>query len=178
MKNAIARRYAQAFFRLVRQEDRTAAQDGLHALSAALKDSPAFKHVLASPVFTLDEKFQVLTSLCERTNGPPIMVRFCEQLLKKNRIGFLPEIAEAFKALMIRQSGKRQIVVVSARPVDDTMKEDILAQLGVTAKGEVEVDFQSDPSLLAGVQIKIGSKVYDGTVRGRLHKMRAQLVKG
>ena len=178
MKNAIARRYAQAFFRLVSQEDQTAAQDGLHALSLAFKDSPAFKHVLASPVFTLEEKLQVLTSLCERTNCPPIMGRFCEQLLKKNRIGFLPEIAEAFKALMIRQSGKQQIVVVSARPVDDNLKQDILAQLGATAKGEVEVDFQSDPSLLAGVQIKIGSKVYDGTVRGRLHKMRAQLVKG
>ena len=178
MKNAIARRYAQAFFRLVRQEDLTAAQDGLHALSLALKDSPAFKHVLASPVFTLDEKLQVLTTLCERTGCPPIMGRFCEQLLKKNRIGFLPEIAEAFKALMIRQSGKQQIVVVSAQPVDDTMKQDILAQLGATAKGEVDVDFQSDPSLLAGVQIKIGSKVFDGTVRGRLHKMRAQLVKG
>ena len=79
---------------------------------------------------------------------------------------------------MIRQSGKQQIVVVSAQPVDDTMKQDILAQLGATAKGEVDVDFQSDPSLLAGVQIKIGSKVFDGTVRGRLHKMRAQLVKG
>ena len=178
MKNAIARRYAQAFFRLLRPEHLAAAQDGLQALSQALKDSSAFKHVLASPVFTLDEKLQVLTTLCDRTGCPPLMGRFCEQLLKKNRIGFLPEIAEAFKGLMIRQSGKQQIVVVSAQPVDDNMKQDILAQLGATAKREVEVDFQSDPSLLSGVQIKIGSKVYDSTVRGRLHKMRAQLVKG
>lgn len=178
MKNAIARRYAQAFFRLVRHENPAAVHDGLQALSQALKDSSAFKHVLASPVFTLDEKFQVLTALCERAGCPPVMGRFCEQLLKKNRIGFLPEIAEAFRELMIRQSGKQQIVVVSAQPVDDTMKQDILAQLGATAKREVEVDFQSDPSLLAGVQIKIGSRVFDSTVRGRLHKMRAQLVKG
>ncbi len=178
MKSAIARRYAQAFFRLVREETPGAVQDGLQALSQALKDSPAFKHVLASPVFTLDEKLRVLTALCERTGCPPVMGRFCEQLLKKNRIGFLPDIAEAFRELMIRQSGKQQIVVVSARPVDDAMKQDILAQLGATAKREVEVDFQSDPSLLAGVQIQIGSKVFDSTVRGRLHKMRAQLVKG
>lgn len=178
MKSAIARRYAQAFFRLVRHENPAAVQEGLQALSQALQDSPAFKHVLASPVFTLDEKLQVLTALCERTGCPPVMGRFCEQLLKKNRIGFLPEIAEAFRELMIRQSGKQQIVVVSAQPVDDSMKQDILAQLGATTKGEVEVDFQSDPSLLAGVQIKIGSKVFDSTVRGRLHKMRAQLVKG
>ena len=178
MKNAIARRYAQAFFRLVRHDNPAAVQDGLQALSQALKDSPAFKHVLASPVFTLNEKLEVLTALCERTGCPPVMGRFCEQLLKKNRIGFLPEIAEAFKVLMIRQSGKQQIVVVSAQPVDDTMKQDMLAQLGATAKREVEVDFQSDPSLLAGVQIQIGSRVFDSTVRGRLHKMRAQLVKG
>ena len=178
MKNAIARRYAQAFFRLVSHENPAAVQEGLQALSQALKDSPAFKHVVASPVFTLDEKLQVLTALCERTGCPTVMGRFCEQLLKKNRIGFLPEIAEAFRELMIRQSGKQQIVVVSAQPVDDAMKQDILAQLGATAKREVEVDFQSDPSLLSGVQIKIGSKVFDSTVRGRLHKMRAQLVKG
>ena len=178
MKNAIARRYAQAFFRLVRHDNPAAVQDGLQALSQALKDSSAFKHVLASPVFTLDEKLQVLTALCERTGCPPVMGRFCEQLLRKNRIGFLPEIAEAFKVFMIRQSGKQQIVVVSAQPVDDTMKQDILAQLGATAKRDVEVDFQSDPSLLAGVQIQIGSRVFDSTVRGRLHKMRAQLVKG
>ena len=178
MKNAIARRYAQAFFRLLRHEDLVAAQDGLQALSLAVQDSSALKHVLASPVFTVEEKLEVLTALCERTGCPPVMGRFCEQLLKKNRIGFLPEIAEAFRGLMIRQSGKQQIVVVSAQPVDDNMKQDILAQLGATAKREVEVDFQSDPSLLSGVQIKIGSKVYDSTVRGRLHKMRAQLVKG
>lgn len=178
MKNAIARRYAQAFFRLVRHDNPTTVQEGLQALSQALKDSSAFKHVLASPVFTLNEKLEVLTALCERTGCPPVMGRFCEQLLKKNRIGFLPEIAEAFKVLMIRQSGKQQIVVVSAQPVDDTMKQDILAQLGATANREVEVDFQSDPSLLAGVQIQIGSRVFDSTVRGRLHKMRAQLVKG
>ena len=178
MKSAIARRYAQAFFRLVSHDNPTAVQDGLQALSQALKDSSAFKHVPASPVFTLDEKLQVLTALCERTGCPLVMGRFCEQLLKKNRIGFLPEIAEAFRELMIRQSGKQQIVVVSAQPVDETMKQDILAQLGATVQREVEVDFQSDPSLLAGVQIKIGSRIFDSTVRGRLHKMRAQLVKG
>lgn len=178
MKNAIAGRYAQAFFRLLRHEDTAAAQDGLQALSHAVKDSSAFKHVLASPVFTIEEKLEVLTALCERTGCPPVMGRFCEQLLKKNRIEFLPEIAEAFRELMVQRSGKQQIIVVSAQPVDDTMKQDVLAQLRSTVKREVEVDFQSDPSLLSGIQIKIGSKVYDSTVRGRLQKMRAQLVKG
>ena len=178
MKNAIARRYAKAFFRLVRHENLSAAQDGLQALSHALKDSSAFKHVMASPVFTLEEKLEVLTALCERTGCPPVMGRFCEQLLRKSRIEFLPEITEAFKGFMIQQSGKQRIVVVSAQPVDHEMKQDVLAQLGTTIKREVEVDFQSDPSLLSGLQIQIGSKVYDSTVRSRLHKMRAQLVKG
>ena len=150
IKHAIARRYAQAFCRLLPPEQQEAAQDGLQALAQALKDSSAFKHVLASPVFTLEEKLRVLTALCERTGCPPVMGRFCEQLLKKNRIGFLPEIAEAFKGLMIRQSGRQQIVVVSARPIDDAMKQDIHARLGATAKRDVEIDFQSDPSLLSG----------------------------
>ena len=177
-KTTIARRYAQALYRLLGQGNREAAQGGLQALSQAVKDSSALKHVLASPAFTLQEKTDILTTLADRTGGPPVMGRFCEQLLKKNRIGFLPEIAEAFQGLLDRQSGKQHIAVVSAQRIDDSLKHDMLAQLRSTLRREVEVDFQSDPALISGVQIKIGSKVYDSSIKGRLQKMRAQLVKG
>ncbi len=178
MNDVIARRYAHALFRLLHQEALAATQDGLQALAHAWKDSPALKHVLASPVVTVEEKLDVLTALCERTGCPSVMGRFCKQLLKNNRMGCLPDIAEAFRALRLQQSGKRQIAVVSARTMDDDMKQDLLARFRATFNREVAVNFQSDSSLLAGMQIHIGSKVYDSTVKGRLNRMRIQLVKG
>ncbi len=178
MNNAIARRYAHAFFCLVDRDECAAAHEGLQAVSYALKDSAALKHSLASPAVTLEEKLGVLDALCQRTGAPPVMGRFCKQLLKNNRIGFLPDIAEAFRCLLVRQRGKRPITVVSAQPVDDDMQRGLCAQLRTTLNSEVEVNVQSNPSLLAGVQIRIGSKVYDSTITGQLHKIRAQLVKG
>ncbi len=178
MNHAIARRYAHAFFCLLHRDDFVAAQEGLQALSHALKNSAALKHGLASPAVALEEKLNVITALCERTGGPPVMGRFCKQLLKNNRMGFLPDIAEAFKSLLARQRGTQHIAVVSAQPIDDGMKQDLLGRLRTTLNSEVEVSFQSNPSLLSGLQICIGSKVYDSTVKGQLNRMRAQLAKG
>ncbi|MFB3071336.1 MAG: F0F1 ATP synthase subunit delta, partial [Nitrospirales bacterium] len=90
-KNTVARRYAQALFHLLDQGSLEAAQTGLQALANAIQESTSLKHVLASPVFTLEEKSSVLTACSERAGGPPTMGRFCDQLLKKNRVGVLPE---------------------------------------------------------------------------------------
>lgn len=177
-KNTVARRYAQALFRLLDQGSLENAQTGLQALANALQESTALKHVLASPVFTLEEKASVLTACSERAGCPPTMGRFCEQLLKKNRVGVLPEIAVAFRDLMDKERGKQQVSVTSAHSIDGNARENLQSKLQGLLKRPVDVAFKEDPSLLAGIQIRIGSKVYDSTVKGQLQKMRAQLVKG
>jgi len=177
-KNTVARRYAQALFRLLDQGSLESAQTGLQALASALQESTALRHVLASPVFTLEEKSSVLTACSERVGCPPAMGRFCEQLLKKNRVGTLPEIAEAFRDLMDKERGTQQVSVTSAQSIDVNGREDLQGKLQELLQRPVDIAFKEDPSLLAGIQIRIGSKVYDSTVKGQLQKMRAQLVKG
>jgi F-type H+-transporting ATPase subunit delta len=177
-KNTVARRYAQALFHLLDKGSLEAAQTGLQALANAIQESTSLKHVLASPVFTLEEKSSVLTACSERAGGPPTMGRFCDQLLKKNRVGVLPEIAEAFRDLMDREQGKQQVSITSAHSIETKAREELQSKLQGLLKCSVDVAFQEDPSLLAGIQIRIGSKVYDSTVKGQLEKIRAQLVKG
>ena len=106
------------------------------------------------------------------------MGRFCDQLLKKNRVGVLPEIAEAFRNLMNREQGKQQVSITSAHSIETKAREELQSKLQGLLKCPVDVAFQEDSSLLAGIQIRIGSKVYDSTVKGQLEKIRAQLVKG
>ena len=177
-KNTVARRYAQALFKLLDQGSLEAAQSGLQALAEALQESSPLKHVLASPVFTLEEKSAVLTGCSQKAGCPPAMSRFCKQLLKKGRVGVLPEIAEAFRDLMDQQKGKQQVSIVSAKSIDSNARGDLRIQLQGLLKRPVDVSFKEDPLLIAGIQIRIGSKVYDSTVKGQLQKMRAQLVKG
>ena len=177
-KNTVARRYAQALFKLLDQKSLEASQSGLQALAKALEESNPLKHVLASPVFTLEEKSAVLAGCSEKAGCPPAISRFCEQLLKKSRVGVLPEIAEAFRDLMDQEKGKRQVSVISAQSIDCNAREDLQTQLQELLKRPVDVSFKEDPFLIAGIQIRIGSKVYDSTVKGQLQKMRVQLVKG
>ncbi len=177
-KGSIARRYAKALFNLLEPASLESARTGLFALSTAWAESPALKHVLASPVFTLEEKTAVLTTCSERAGCPPRVKSFLGQVLKKNRVSLLPDIAQALQELTDQQLGKQQVSLVSAKTLDPAAQRELQARMQSCLDREVEMTFQTDPSLLSGLQVQIGSKVYDSTVRGRLEKIRALLVKG
>lgn len=178
INKTVARRYALALFKLVRPEDVDAAQAGLESLAHTIKESAQLKHVLASPVFTLEEKTAVLTACCQKVACPAGVDRFCAQLLKKNRVGILPEIVESFHQLIDDQRKIQRVSLISATALDKETQSQVRSTLQSVLKREVDLTFSQDASLLSGVQIRIGSKVYDSSVKGRLEKMRAQLVKG
>jgi len=177
-KNTVARRYAKALFNLIEPSDRVEAKEALYAIALAMKESDSLKHVIASPVFTHEEKEGVLTSLSDKANAPGIMKDFLGQLLRKNRVTYLPEIAEAFQQLTDEQEGKHQIRIRSAQPLEEAEQGRLRGELGSMMKREVDIVFETEPSLIAGLQVKVGSKVYDNTIKGRLSKMRALLSKG
>lgn len=136
------------------------------------------KHVLASPIFNFEEKQAVLNELSQQLHAPPVMRDFLTQLLEKNRAILLPEISEAFAELADQQQGIQQVWVGSAKSLNSSEKEQIKNELVKTLQHGVEVAFEVDPHLMAGLKIKIGSWVFDNTVLGRLTSMHDQLMKG
>ena len=177
IKTAVARRYAQALFELLDSSTIEATRSMLTGLGQAMKDSAALRHVVASPAFGIDEKIGVLTELAGRAGCPPAAKAFLGQLVKKNRIAFLPEIAEAFAKLVDRSKGTQQVSVSSAAALPASERDRIKGRLRETLKRDVDVTFHTDPSHLAGLQIQIGSRVVDSTVRGRLDGMRTALTR-
>jgi len=177
-KSTIGRRYASALFQLLDPSGIEPARSALSALQQGLEKTPALKHVLASPVFKFEEKQAVLNELSQRMQAPPVMRDFLTQLLEKNRAILLPEISEAFAELADQQKGIQQVWVGSAKPLDSAQKEQIKHTLTQSLHHEVEVAFEVEPHLIAGLKIKIGSRVFDNTVLGRLTGMHDQLMKG
>lgn len=177
IKTAVARRYAQALFELLESSNIEATRAALNGLGAAVKDSAELRHVVASPAFGVDEKIAVLGELGSRLGCPPIGKTFLGQLVKKNRVGFLPEIAEAFAKLVDASKGTQPVTVSSAAALPPAEQDRMKTRLRETLKREVDVTFQVDASHLAGVQIHIGSAVVDSTVRGRLRAMQSLLTK-
>ena len=177
-QSTIGRRYASALFQLLEESGVEPARNALGSLAQGLEDTPALKHVLASPVFKLEEKQVVLEELCQRLQAPPVMRDFLNQLLRSNRAVLLPEISYAFAELADQKKGIQQVRVCSAKPLDATEQVQVNRELTQTLGKEVDVVFEVEPNLLAGLKIYIGSQVFDNTVLGRLTSMQHQLTKG
>ena len=177
IKTAVARRYAQALFELLDASTIDPTRAALTGLGEAIKDSVSLRHVVASPTFGAEEKIAVLAELGSRLGCPPVGKTFLAQLVKKNRVGFLPEIAEAFVKLADASKGTQQISVSSATALPTAEQDRISTRLGEVLKRQVDVTFLTDARHLAGVQIHLGSTVVDSTVRGRLQAMQSLLSK-
>jgi F-type H+-transporting ATPase subunit delta len=177
IKSSVARRYAKALFDLLDPAGVTAARGGLTGLSEAVSLSAPLRHVLASPAFGAEAKHAVLSTLAHKLNSPPVMNQFLAQLVKKNRAGLLPEIADAFAELADKAKGTARVSVASAKALSEAEQTQLRQRLRELLKQEVDLEFHAEPGLLAGLQIRIGSMVYDSTVRSRLVAMQTALNK-
>ena len=177
IKTTVARRYAQALFELLDQSTIEATRGTLTGLGQAIKESAPLRHVVVSPAFGVDEKVAVLTALGDKLGCPPAGKAFLGQLVKKNRVGFLPEIADAFGKLVDQSKRTQPVTVSSATALPPAEQDRIRTRLRETLKREVDVTFQTDAGHLAGLQIHIGSTVVDSTVRGRLSDLQVLLTR-
>lgn len=177
IKTTVARRYAQALFELLDQSTIEVMRGVLVGLSQALEESDQLRHVVASPAFGTEDKIAVLTALGDKLGCPPVGKAFLGQLVRKTRVGFLPEIAEAFSKLVDQSKQTQPVTVSSAATLPQAEQDRIRTRLREALKRDVEVTFQTDASHLAGLEIHIGSTVVDSTVRGRLRDLQVLLTR-
>lgn len=177
IKTTVARRYAQALFELLDHSTIEATRGTLTALGQAMEESAQLRHVVASPAFGVEDKIAVLTALGDKLGCPPASQAFLGQLVKKSRVGFLPEIADAFGKLVDQSKRTQPVTVSSATVLPQAEQDRIRTRLRDTLKREVDVTFETDPSHLAGLQIHIGSRVVDSTVQGRLRDLQVLLTR-
>ncbi len=177
IKIAVARRYAKALFGLTDEATIEATKTGLRALAQTISELSSLRHVLASPAFGFAQKRDVLSALSQRLGCPPVINNFLAQLVKKNRIGFLQEIADQFAALADQAKGTKQVAVTSAKALTPAEQDSLRNRLRELLRHNVDLSFQTEPTLLSGLQIRIGTTVYDSSVRSRLTAMRTLVTK-
>jgi F-type H+-transporting ATPase subunit delta len=177
IKIAVARRYAKALFELLEPAHRETAKEGLSALGSALSDTSALKHLMVSPAFSASDKTAVLSELGRRCSLPEAAEGFLAQLVRKNRVGFLPEIAAEFAHLAEESRGAQSVSIMTAQSLSPAEQTALRAQLQELLRREVDPIFSSDPRIIAGLRIQIGSTVYDSTARSRLTALRVALTK-
>ena len=105
------------------------------------------------------------------------MRNFLFVVLDHQRIAQLPEIRESFEHLMDEKLGRVRGHITSAQPLDDNHTHTLQAELSRVSGRQVLLQASVDPELLGGVVARVGSTVYDGSIKGQIDKMRRQFAK-
>lgn len=177
IQTAIARRYAKALFELQEPADVGPTAETLRMLAEAFTTSREFRALLLSPVFTQEQKAAVIARLTAQAACPPITGRFLAHVLHKNRIALIRELSEAFSKLADQVSNRKVVQVAAARPLTDEQQAAIRSQLERVTSSQIDLSVHVDPGVIGGLQIRIGSTVYDGTIRSQLARLRSALAK-
>jgi F-type H+-transporting ATPase subunit delta len=173
--SAVAARYANALADVVTASGSALQpQDAvtqLRAFEAVLNQSHDLREVLHTPAITSARKKAVVGRLAGLLNLSPIGRNFLLVLIGHRRIVLLGEILRKFEIVLDERSGYLRAEISSAQALDDAQRAQIGAELEKIAGKRVRSTWSVDESLIGGVVAKVGSTVYDGSVRGSLESL-------
>jgi F-type H+-transporting ATPase subunit delta len=176
---AVSSRYARALAEVIAKAklDPTAAVSQLHAFAEAFQASRQLREVWESPAIAADQKLKVLDALAAKAEVTARQLRnFIAVLIHQDRIALLPEIAVQVERELNARGGRIDADIVSARELTQDQKTALLAEIARLTGKTVLPRYATDKGLIGGVTVRVGSTIYDGSVRGQLQRMRRQLI--
>jgi F-type H+-transporting ATPase subunit delta len=176
IEGSIARRYAKALFSLAVESGRVEPwARSLEALREGVEASPDLRDVLSNPVYSKEQRRPIVEKLAAALSldAEPASLLFL--LGDRNRLSYLAAVVETFRDLADQHLGRVRAKVTSAVKLDDAAAQAIADRLSQATRAKVLLDREVDPAILGGVVARVGSLVYDGSVRAQLEDLRKQL---
>lgn len=177
--SAVVSRYASALVDIVVSSgsaiDPALAIQNLRSFDQAVNSAPELRIVLASPAVSSARKRLVIRRIAEALGLERIILNFLLVLSDHRRAAALPEMIESFEILLDERLGFLRAEVRSAVHLTDEQQQRLSAELAKLAGSQVRMRFSVDPDLIGGVTATLGSRVYDGSVRGQLATLRQRL---
>ncbi len=172
--HTIARPYAEAVFGLARDSGTLKEWEETLELMAAIARDPAMERLLGSPRVTGERREAVFRAVAGDRLGAEAD-RLLALLFANDRVEVLPDILEIFRELRRRAEDEVHAVVTAAQPLSGELERTIAERLGKRLGKKVTVESRVDEGLLAGMVIRAGDLVIDGSVQGGLEQLRNQL---
>ena len=175
-----ASRYARAFADVIFETklDAKSVQQQLADFAAAWHESHDLREFFIDPSFPLDQKVAFLDKLNAKLKMVQQTRNFIAILIRNDRIAGLDNVISELRRELNQRLGISEAKVTSARKLDDQERNELEQQIAALTGGTVEAQFEEDSSLLGGAVVQVGSTVYDGSVRGRLDRLREELTAG
>jgi len=176
LNGALASRYAAALVDVaLEQHDADRVKRDLSSIAEAMSSSTDLRRLLESPAVSQELKHQVVRELAERMDLAPAVGNFVYLLIDHHRTEMLAEIEESFQTELNERLGVAEADVTSAREMSLEERKQVTVALERRTGKKIEAHFRRDPSLVGGTMVRLGSTIYDGSVREQLARLREQL---
>ncbi|HTS14634.1 MAG TPA: ATP synthase F1 subunit delta [Candidatus Sulfotelmatobacter sp.] len=172
-----ARRYAEAAFQLAVRDDEVDGWRADLATAATALAEPRVARVLADQGLALEARQHLVQAVLGATLRTPVR-NMALLLLQRGRLDALPAVLAEFIRLDNARQGIVTATAISAAPLEPAEVRHLTARLEQLSGGRIELSQRVDPSLLGGLQVQLGDRLIDGSVRGRLERLRHRLASG
>jgi F-type H+-transporting ATPase subunit delta len=178
----VGARYAQALFDLAAEagpggEALVAVEGDLKGLEAARAENADFRRFLASPAYGHEAKGAALAAIGKAAGVAPLTAKFLGLLAKNGRASALPAVTKAFLALAAKRRGAVAAEVVSAVPLTEAQSAGVAAALRQALGKDPELAVRVDPAILGGLKVRVGSRLYDASLKSRLDTLKYALTR-
>jgi F-type H+-transporting ATPase subunit delta len=176
-RTSTARRYAEAIFEIAERDGTVDEWLGQVNTAAAAVRDPGVARRLEDPQIPFEVRLDALLAPFGSA-ALPQMRNLLALVLRRRRVESLPSIAREFRRLYNRRAGIVEATATSAAELDDAELAALRGRLEQMTGGRIELETRVDPALLGGVQVRLGDQLIDGSVRGRLERLRNRLAAG
>ena len=168
----IAKRYSRAFLAIAGEDAKYEEYyNELKSFSLLLNQNENLKGFMDNPVFAQSEKIAVLDEILMKVIVSPVTANFLKLLIQKKRISILPEIEDYYQQYMDEVLNRVRVKVRSAYQLSDDLSEQIKVRMEELTGKKVKMETEKDTSLLAGIVVRVGDTLYDGSIRAQLNSI-------
>jgi F-type H+-transporting ATPase subunit delta len=174
---ALAERYAGALVDVALENQQAdLVKQELAAFAAMVRESPELHAFLSNPSIARASKHAAIEQLVARMGASRTLRNYLFVIVDQRRAAMLAEIEQAFSMLLDARQGIMQATVTSAGDLTPEERAELDAALAKLTGKKVQAQFNTDPALIGGAVVKIGSTIYDGSVRAQLDRLRARMI--
>lgn len=172
----VGQRYARALFELAEEARSTAAVEAdLVSLKKAWTESADLRRLLTSPTFTADEKGAGLGAIADKAKLNAVTRKFIGLLSANRRTASLPDVINAFIKLSADKRGVVAAEVVTALPMSAAQSKGVAAALRQALGKDPEISTRVDPAILGGIKVRVGSRLFDASLKSKLDSLKFAL---
>ena len=172
------KRYAKMFLNIVGFDNAPAAINELNMVSSLMSRSREFRGLLVGPQFKAGEREKVIREVAAKTGLSDNTVKFIKHLSDLRVISALSDIIRMATNLYLEKKRRAKAVVMTSTEITKDYENRLKAALEKVINRDIDIEVVKDSSLLGGILVKVGSTMYDSSIKGQLRLLKDELIKG